>query len=45
MATILIYNNDTNRMEKYIRGENESMPYNTNKTLTVREFRRKIKEN
>ncbi len=39
MATILVYNNDTNRMEKYIRGENEAMPYNTNRTLTVKEFR------
>lgn len=39
MAKILIYNNDTNRMETYYRGENEAMPYNTNGTLRVREFR------
>lgn len=39
MATILVYNNDTNKMERYIRNENESMPYNTNRTLLVREFR------
>ena len=45
MATILIYNNDTNRMEKYIRSESEAMPYNTNKTLTVREFRGASKSN
>lgn len=39
MAKILVYNNDTNRMEVYYRGENEQMPYNTNSTLKVREFR------
>lgn len=39
MAKILVYNNATNRMETYYRGENESMPYNTNRTLTVKEFR------
>ena len=39
MAKILVYNQDTNRMETYYRGENESMPYNTNGTLRVREFR------
>lgn len=39
MATILVYNNDTNKMEKYIRSESEAMPYNTNRTLLVREFR------
>lgn len=39
MAKILIYNNDTNRIETYYREENDSMPYSTNKTLTVREFR------
>lgn len=39
MAKILIYNNDTGKMETYYRGENESMPYNTNGTLTVGEFR------
>ena len=45
MARILIYNNDTNRMETYIRGENESMPYNTNGTLRVREFRGSSRSN
>lgn len=39
MAKILVYNNNTNRMETYYRGESESMPYNTNRSLTVREFR------
>lgn len=39
MAKIIIYNNDTNRMEVYYRGEAESMPYNTYGTLKVREFR------
>ena len=39
MARILVYNNDTNRMETYNRGEDESMPYNTNGTLRVKEFR------
>ena len=39
MAKILVYNNDTNRIETFYRGEAESMPYNTNGTLRVREFR------
>ena len=39
MAKILVYNNNTNRMETYYRGESQSMPYNSNRTLTVREFR------
>ncbi len=39
MAKILVFNNDTNRIETYYRGENEPMPYNTNGTLKVREFR------
>lgn len=39
MAKIFVYNNDTNRMETYYRGLSEAMPYNTNRTLTVREFR------
>ena len=33
------FNNDSDRMETYYRGENEPMPYNTNGTLKVREFR------
>lgn len=39
MAKIIVYNNDTDRMETYYRDLSESMPYNTNSTLTVREFR------
>ena len=39
MAKIIVYNNDTNRMEVYYRGEQEAMPYITNRTLTVGEFR------
>ena len=35
MAKILVYNQDTNRMETYFRGENESMPYNANGTLNL----------
>ena len=45
MAKILVYNQDTNRMENFFRGENESMPYNTNGTLRVREFRGSSKSN
>ena len=45
MAKILVYNQDTNRMETFFRGENESMPYNTNGTLRVREFRGSSKSN
>ena len=39
MATILVYNNSANRMETYYRGLSEAMPYITNRTLTVKEFR------
>lgn len=39
MAKIIIFNNDTNRMETYYREEGERMPYNANGTLKVREFR------
>ena len=39
MAKILVYNNNANRMETYYRGESESMPYNSNRSLTVGEFR------
>lgn len=38
MAKILVYNNNANRMETYYRGLQEAMPYNSNRTLTVREF-------
>ena len=39
MAKIIVFNNDTNRMETYYREESQSMPYNNNRTLTVGEFR------
>ena len=45
MAKILVFNNDLNRMETYIRQESDSMPYNTNGTLRVREFRGSSKSN
>ena len=45
MAKILVYNSDTNRMEIFYRGEAESMPYNTNGTLKVREFRGSSRSN
>lgn len=38
MATILVYNQDTNKIEKYVRNLNDSMPYVTGNTLTVDEF-------
>ena len=28
MAKIIVYNNSTDRMETYYRGESQSMPYN-----------------
>ena len=39
MAKIIVFNNDTDRIEVYYRGEEEPMPYNTNSTLKVKEFR------
>ena len=45
MAKILVFNNDTNRMESYTRAETAPMPYNTNGTLTVSEFRGSSKSN
>ena len=39
MAKILLYNNNANRMEIYYKGLREAMPYNSNRTLTVSEFR------
>ncbi len=39
MAKIIVFNNDTDRMETYYREESQAMPYNNNKTLTVKEFR------
>ena len=45
MAKIIVYNQDTNRMETYVKGENEAMPYNTGRTLKVKEFRGSSKSN
>lgn len=45
MAKILVYNQDRNRMETYYRNETDSMPYNTNRTLRVSEFRGSSKSN
>ncbi len=45
MAKILVFNNDTDRMETYYRNEDEMMPYNTNGTLRVGEFRGSSKSN
>ncbi len=45
MAKILVFNNDTNRMEIYTRNEADPMPYNVNGTLRVREFRGASKSN
>ena len=45
MAKIIVFNNDTNRMESYYRSESAPMPYNTNSTLKVREFRGSSKSN
>lgn len=39
MAKILVFNNNTDRMETFFREENEPMPYNVNRSLLVREFR------
>lgn len=45
MAKILVYNNSTQRMETYYKGEEEAMPYNTGRTLKVKEFRGSSKSN
>ncbi len=39
LATILVYNNATDRMERFTRAEHEPMPYVSHGTLTVEEFR------
>ncbi len=39
MAKILVFNNDSNRIETYYRNLSDPMPYNSNGTLKVREFR------
>lgn len=45
MARIIVFNNDSDRMENYYRGEEQPMPYNTNNTLKVREFRGSSRSN
>jgi hypothetical protein len=45
MAKIILFNNDTDKMEIYTRGENDAMPYNANATLKVKEFRGSSKRN
>ena len=45
VTKILVFNNDTDRMETYVRSETSPMPYNTNGTLRVREFRGSSKSN
>ena len=45
MARIIVFNNDTDRMETYYRNENDAMPYNSNRTLLVKEFRGSSKSN
>ena len=42
MAKIIVFNNDTDRMETYYRNEADPMPYST---LKVREFRGSSKSN
>lgn len=39
MPKIIIFNNDTDKMETYYRDLTSPMPYNTNSTLKVKEFR------
>lgn len=39
MTKILVYNNDINRMQTFYRELSEPMPYNSRRTLTVKEFR------
>ena len=39
MAKILVYNNDINRMQTFYKGLEEAMPYISQRTLTVKEFR------
>lgn len=45
MAKILIYNNASNTMETFNRGEDEPMPYITGNSLIVGEFRGSSKSN
>jgi len=43
MITVLVYDNQTGKMERYNRELNQPMPYITGNTLTVGEFRGKSK--
>ena len=36
---VLVYNNDTNKMETYYKNLNDPMPYTTDRYLTVKEFK------
>ena len=45
MAKVIIYNNDTNRMETFERGETDAMPYNKGRSMTVGEFRGSSRSN
>lgn len=45
MIKIIVYNNDTDRMETYYKELSDAMPYNNNRTLTVKEFRGVSKSN
>ena len=38
---VVIYNNDTNRLETYWRRISDQMPYTENRYLTVKEFKGK----
>ncbi|MCL2884445.1 MAG: peptidoglycan-binding protein, partial [Oscillospiraceae bacterium] len=37
--TVLIFNQNTNRMERFTRALTDAMPYNVGRTLSLREFR------
>lgn len=45
MVNVLIYNNLTNRMERYPLELSDAMPYVTGRTLTVQEFRSRSASN
>lgn len=45
MITVLVFNNSTGRMETYQRNLSDAMPYNVNRTLSVREFRANSRSN
>lgn len=41
MARILVYNTETNVIERFDRNDNDPMPYSLGRTLLVREFKRR----